>query len=154
MIYIISIMLDEAERDGRKGWALAFSFSMRDGMKLRLSSGLLVTGWIITSLEKKSIAGWRNETEMTFQTCDRQTDPHAKATFKTGCGKKSESGAMTRQPEYKVFLLCSLLNTLVELGTDWNNLRTAGLSTSADNTHFMSQHVPDDRWLFQTLNCL
>lgn len=36
---------------------LTFSFSMRDGMKLRLSAGRLVTGWIMTSWVKKSMAG-------------------------------------------------------------------------------------------------
>lgn len=37
---------------------LTFSFSMREGMKLLLSAGRLVTGWIITSCVKKSTAGW------------------------------------------------------------------------------------------------
>lgn len=35
-----------------------FSFSTRDGMKLRLSAGRLVTGWIMMSLLKKSTAGY------------------------------------------------------------------------------------------------
>lgn len=34
-----------------------FSFSIRDGMKLRLSAGRLVTGWIMMSPLKKSTAG-------------------------------------------------------------------------------------------------
>lgn len=37
---------------------LTFSFSMREGMKLRLSAGRFVTGWIMTSWVKKSTAGW------------------------------------------------------------------------------------------------
>lgn len=37
--------------------APTFSFSTRDGMKLRLSAGRLVTGWIIRSPLKKSTAG-------------------------------------------------------------------------------------------------
>lgn len=36
---------------------LTFSFSMREGMKLRLSAGRFVTGWIMTSWVKKSTAG-------------------------------------------------------------------------------------------------
>lgn len=47
------------------------------------------------------------------------TEPH----LTKGGGKEKkknnpEYGAMTRQSEYKLFLLCSLLNTLGELGTD------------------------------------
>lgn len=52
---------------GRRGWIQpilmactmreTFSFSTRDGMKLRLSAGRLVTGWIIRSPLKKSTAG-------------------------------------------------------------------------------------------------
>lgn len=37
-----------------------FSFSTRDGMKLRLSAGRLVTGWIMMSPLKKSTAGYGN----------------------------------------------------------------------------------------------
>lgn len=36
-----------------------FSFSIRDGMKLRLSAGRLVTGWIMMSPLKKSTDGWK-----------------------------------------------------------------------------------------------
>lgn len=42
---------------------LTFSFSMREGMKLRLSAGRFVTGWIMTSWVKKSTAGW-GETDL------------------------------------------------------------------------------------------
>lgn len=38
--------------------APTFSFSTRDGMKLRLSAGRLVTGWIMMSPLKKSTAGY------------------------------------------------------------------------------------------------
>lgn len=43
---------------GGQGSVPTFSFSTRDGMKLRLSAGRLVTGWIMRSPLKKSTAGW------------------------------------------------------------------------------------------------
>lgn len=41
---------------------LTFSFSIRDGMKLFLSAGRLVTGWIMVSWVKKSTDGCKNKT--------------------------------------------------------------------------------------------
>lgn len=64
---------------------------------------------------------------------------------------------MTWQTEYKLFVFCSLLNMVTQLGTDMNKDITGNswaINICRQHTFNWSHHVLEDRWLFQTLNFL
>lgn len=62
---VSQVTTEEVQQQQRSGGdtehEITFSFSIRDGMKLLLSAGRLVTGWIMVSWVKKSTDGFKKK---------------------------------------------------------------------------------------------